>query len=98
LESPQPFNYRNKALYHYDAARAALGLVARHEAQILDVPHCLLNDPCADAVLARVRTLAVTQPALRRVLHQVQVQVGQRTGEVLVALFVRTALTTALQR
>ena len=53
LESPQPFNYRNKVLYHYDAASGALGLVARHAAQILDVPHCLLNDPRADAVLAR---------------------------------------------
>ena len=92
LESPQPFNYRNKVLYHYDAVRGALGLVARHEAQILDVPHCLLNDPRADAVLARVRTLAATEPALRRVLHQVQVQVGQRTGEVLVTIFVRAAL------
>ena len=98
LESPQPFHYRNKVLYHYDAARGALGLVARHKAQILDVPHCLLNDPRADAVLARVRTLAATHPALQRVLHQVQVQVGQRTGEVLVTLFVRATLATALQR
>ena len=96
-ESPQPFHYRNKVLYHYDAARGALGLVARHKAQILDVPHCLLNDPRAEAVLARVRTLAATHPALQRVLHQVQVQVGQRTGEVLVTLFVRAALATTLQ-
>ncbi|HEY5870846.1 MAG TPA: 23S rRNA (uracil(1939)-C(5))-methyltransferase RlmD [Candidatus Tectomicrobia bacterium] len=96
-ESPQPFHYRNKVLYHYDAARGALGLVARHKAQILDIPHCLLNDPRAEAVLARVRTLAATHPALQRVLHQVQVQVGQRTGEVLVTLFVRAALATTLQ-
>ena len=39
-----------------------------------------------------------TQPALRRVLHQVQVQVGQRTGDVLVTVFVRAALAAALQR
>jgi len=31
-------------------------------------------------LLARVRALAAAQPALQRVLHQVQVQVGQRTG------------------
>jgi 23S rRNA (uracil1939-C5)-methyltransferase len=97
-ESPQPFHYRNKVLYHYDAARGALGLVARHKAQILDIPHCLLNDPRADAVLARVRTLAATHPALHRVLHQVQVQLSQRTGEVLVTLLVRATLAIALQR
>ncbi len=98
LESPQPFNYRNKVLYHYDAARGALGLVARCEAHILDVPHCLLNDPRADAVLARLRTLAAKQPAWQRVLHQVQVQVGQRTGDVLVTVFVRATPSAALQR
>jgi tRNA/tmRNA/rRNA uracil-C5-methylase (TrmA/RlmC/RlmD family) len=27
LESPQPFNYRDKVLYHYEAAHVALGLV-----------------------------------------------------------------------
>jgi len=98
LGSPQPFHYRNKALYHYDAARGALGLVARHGSQILDVPHCLINDPRADAVLARLRALAVTQPALQRALHQVQVQVGQRTGDVLVTVFVRAVLSAELQR
>src|SRR5262249_31057118 len=98
LGSPQPFTYRNKVLYHYDAASGALGLVGRHEAQILDVPQCLINDPRADAVLARLRTLLAAQPALRRVVHQVQVQVGQRTGEVLVTVMVRAALATALQR
>ena len=98
LESPQPFHYRNKVLYHYDAARGALGLVARHGSQILDVPHCLINDPRADAVLARLRMLAVTLPALQRALHQVQVQVGQRTGDVLVTVFVRAVLSAELQR
>lgn len=98
LGSPQPFAYRNKVLYHYDAARGALGLMARHGGQVLDVPHCLVNDPRADAVMARLRTLTALQPAWRHVLHQVQVQVGQRTGEVLVTVFVRTALAAALQR
>jgi 23S rRNA (uracil1939-C5)-methyltransferase len=98
LENPQPFHYRNKVLYHYDAASGALGLVVRHGSQILDVPHCLINDPRADAVMARLRTLTATQPALRRVLHQVQIQVGQRTGDVLVTVFVRAALSAALQR
>ncbi len=97
LGSPQPFTYRNKVLYHYDAASGSLGLVGRHGAQILDVPQCLINDPRADAVLARLRTLLAAQPAFRRVVHQVQVQVGQRTGAVLVTVMVRAALTTALQ-
>jgi 23S rRNA (uracil1939-C5)-methyltransferase len=98
LGSPQPFAYRNKVLYHYDAASGSLGLVGRQEAQILDIPHCLINDPRADAVMARLRTLLAAQPALQRVVHQVQVQVGQRTGEVLVTVIVRAALAAAVQR
>ena len=98
LDSAQPFAYRNKVLYHYDAASGALGLVGRQETCILDVPHCLINDPRADAVMARLRTLITTQPALQRVVHQVQVQVGQRTGEVLVTVIVRAALAVTLQR
>ena len=49
-------------------------------------------------MLARVRALAATHPALHRVLHQVQVQLSQRTEEVLVTLFVRAALAAPLQR
>lgn len=98
LESPQPFAYRNKVLYHYDAASGALGLVGRQETRILDVPQCLINDPRADAVLARLRTLIATQPALQRLVHQVQVQVGQRTGEVLVTVMVWAALSATLQQ
>jgi 23S rRNA (uracil1939-C5)-methyltransferase len=98
LESPQPFAYRNKVLYHYDQASAALGLVGRQETQILDVPQCLINDPRADAVMARLRALLAAQPALRRLIHQVQVQVGQRTGEVLVTVIVHAALSAAVQQ
>ena len=98
LDSPQPFAYRNKVLYHYDAASGALGLVGRHETRILDIPQCLINDPRADAVMARLRTLIATQPALQRLVHQVQVQVGQRTGEVLVTVMVWAALSAPLQR
>ena len=97
-ESPQPFGYRNKVLYHYDSARGALGLVARGEGQILDIPHCLINDPRADAIMARMRTLLETYPLLQRALHQVQVQVGQRTGESLVTVFVHTAPPAPLQQ
>ncbi|MBM3226423.1 MAG: 23S rRNA (uracil(1939)-C(5))-methyltransferase RlmD, partial [Candidatus Tectomicrobia bacterium] len=39
-----------------------------------------------------------TLPALQRVLHQVQVQVGQRTGEVLVTLFVHAPLAQTVQQ
>lgn len=98
LESPQPYAYRNKALYHYDPASGALGLVAQHGATILDIAHCLINDPRADAVMARLRTLTATQPVLQQALHQVQVQVGQRTGDVLVTLIVHRHLPTATQR
>lgn len=90
--SPLPFAYRNKVLYHYDSNSGALGLVAREHDRILDVPHCLISDPKADMVMARIRALAARQSALRRSLHQVQVQVGQRTGEVLVTVIVREAL------
>lgn len=98
LDSPQPLAYRNKVLYHYDAASGALGLVGRQERRILDLPQCLVNDPRADAVMVRLRTLIATHPALQRVVHQVQVQVGQRTGEVLVTVMVWAALSATLQR
>jgi 23S rRNA (uracil1939-C5)-methyltransferase len=98
LESPLPFGYRNKILYHYDSQSGALGLVYRAGGQILDVPRCLLSDPRADAIMAQLRALAATEPALRAVLHQVQVQVGQRTAEVLVTVIVRAGLAPRLQQ
>jgi 23S rRNA (uracil1939-C5)-methyltransferase len=98
LGSPQPFAYRNKVLYHYDRNRGALGLVHRHGEAIVDVPQCLISDPRADAVMARMRTLAASQPALRQVLHQVQVQIGQRTEDVLVTVIVHGELAHAVQR
>lgn len=98
LGSPQPFAYRNKVLYHYDRTSGALGLINRHSERPLDIPQCLISAPRADAVMARMRSLAATQPALRGVLHQVQVQVGQRTGDVLVTVIVRDKLTAAMQQ
>lgn len=89
LASPRPFGYRNKALYHYDAARNALGLIELGKSAVLDVPQCRIGDARIDAVMARVRGLAKQEAALRRALHQVQVQVGQRTGEILVTVIVR---------
>ena len=97
LASPQPFAYRNKALYHYDADSNALGLIERGKSAVLDVPQCPIGDPRIDVVMARVRRLAGQEPALRRVLHQVQVQVGQRTGEVLVTVIVRGETPTRVQ-
>ena len=94
LASPQPFAYRNKAIYHYDATRGALGLIERGKSAVLDVPQCRIGDARIDAVMARVRGLAGREPALRRVLHQVQVQVGQRTAEVLVTVIVRGEMPT----
>lgn len=88
LGSPRPFAYRNKVLYHYDRTSGALGLVSRQGQQILDVPGCLISAPRADAIMGRVRDLAAACPALRQTLHQVQVQVGQRTGDVLVTVIV----------
>ncbi|MGE3536462.1 MAG: 23S rRNA (uracil(1939)-C(5))-methyltransferase RlmD [Candidatus Tectimicrobiota bacterium] len=96
LPSPLPYAYRNKVLYHYTARSGALGLVARSGAGILDIPQCLLNDTQADAVLAQVRALAASQPELRQALHQVQVQLGQRSAEILLTLIVRQALSPAL--
>lgn len=92
LASPQPFGYRNKALYHYDPSSNALGLIERGQSVVLDVPQCRIGDARVDAVMARVRGLARQEPTLRRGLHQVQVQVGQRTGEVLVTVIVREEL------
>lgn len=98
LGSPQPFGYRNKALYHFDAASNALGLIERGKSAVLDVPHCLIGDARIDAVMARLRGLAAQEPSLPRVLHQVQVQVGQRTGEVLVTVIVRGEVPERVQR
>ena len=97
LASPQPFGYRNKALYHFDPASNALGLIERGKSAVLDVPQCRIGDARIDAVMARVRGLAGQEPALRRLLHQVQVQVGQRTGEVLVTVIVRGELPERVQ-
>lgn len=96
LASPLPYAYRNKVLYHYDAATGALGLVARGVRGILDVPQCLLNDPRADAILARVRTLVASRPELQQALHQVQVQVAQRTAEALLTVIVHQPLSPPL--
>ena len=98
LGSPNAFAYRNKVLYHYDRQQRTLGLVDRHGARILDIPRCLISDPRADAVMARIRALLAEQPALAQVLRQVQVQVGQRTAEVLVTVIVSTALSAPMQQ
>jgi len=98
LGSPAPFAYRNKVVYHYDAERAALGMVERGSQRILDIPNCLITDPRANAVLDRIRTVAASQPAFQQTLKHVQVQVGQRTGEVLVTVIVAVPLTTPVQQ
>jgi 23S rRNA (uracil1939-C5)-methyltransferase len=48
--------------------------------------------------MARIRALARTQAALHEVLCQVQVQVGQRTAEVLVTVIVDAVLPTCVQQ
>jgi 23S rRNA (uracil1939-C5)-methyltransferase len=88
LGSPLPFAYRNKVLYHYDRTTNALGLVSRQGHHVLDVPRCLISPPRADTIMARIRGLAAACPALGQILHQVQVQLGQRTGEALVTVIV----------
>ena len=98
LASPQPLGYRNKALYHFDAASGALGLIERGRSAVLDVPQCLIGDPRIDVVMQRIRELAAGDEGLRRLLHQVQVQVGQRTGEVLVTMIVRGDLAEPARR
>jgi 23S rRNA (uracil1939-C5)-methyltransferase len=97
LGSPLPFAYRNKVIYHYDRQGGALGLIGRQDQHIVDVPRCLISDPRADTIMAQIRTLTATQPALRHALHQVQVQVGQRTAEVLVTVIVHAPLPGSLQ-
>ena len=89
LASPQPFGYRNKALYHFDAASGALGLIERGRSAVLDLPRCHIGDAQIDVVMQRIRDLASRDQAFRQVLHQVQVQVGQRTGEALVTVIVQ---------
>jgi len=97
LGSPLPFAYRNKVVYHYDRQRQTLGLIDRKREGILDIPHCRISDPHTDTVMARLRSLAAAQPLLGKTLQHVQVQVGQRTSEVLVTVIVDTALPVALQ-
>ncbi|ETX04208.1 23S rRNA (uracil(1939)-C(5))-methyltransferase RlmD [Candidatus Entotheonella palauensis] len=98
LGSPVPFAYRNKVVYHYDPTSGALGMVERSGQRILDIPNCLITDPRANAVLERIRTFAAAQPALQQTLKHVQVQVGQRTGEILVTVIVAAPLTAPIQR
>ena len=89
LASPHPFGYRNKALYHFEPTSGALGLIERGSSAVLDVPQCRIGDAGIDAVMQRIRDLAARDRSLGQVLHQVQVQVGQRTGEVLVTVIVQ---------
>ena len=98
LSSPHALGYRNKVLYHYDRQHKHLGLVSRHSGHILDLQTCLISDTRADVVMAKIRELAVAQPALHSVLHQVQVQVGQRTAEVLVTVIVEAAPPSSIQQ
>ncbi len=98
LGSPVPFAYRNKVVYHYDAERGALGMVERGERRILDIPTCLITDPRANMTLERIRAVAAAQPALHHTLKHVQVQVGQRTGDVLVTVIVAAPLTPSVQQ
>ena len=98
LASPKPFGYRNKALYHFDATSGALGLIERGRSTALDVPQCLIGDAQIDVMMQRIRDLANRDPALRRVLHQVQVQVGQRTGQALVTVIVQGDVPEQTQR
>ena len=98
LASRNPFGYRNKALYHFDAASGALGLIERGRSAVLDVPQCRIGDARIDAVMQRVRDLAARQAGLRRALHQVQVQVGQRTGEALVTVVVKEDVSEQTQK
>ena len=98
LGSARPFGYRNKVLYHYDRARGVLGLMGRHENRIVDTPRCLISDPRADMIMARIRALAAILPSLRPILHQVQVQVGQRTGDCLVTVIADEKPALAIQQ
>jgi 23S rRNA (uracil1939-C5)-methyltransferase len=98
LGSARPFGYRNKILYHYDSTRGVLGLMDRQGHRILDTPRCLISDPQADVIMARIRALAAALPALRPILHQVQVQVGQRTGGCLVTIMVHAKPAVAIQQ
>jgi 23S rRNA (uracil1939-C5)-methyltransferase len=98
LGCPKPFGYRNKVLYHYDLQRHALGLVRRSGDGIIDVPECRISDPRANTIMQRLRKLAASQPALHQTLRHVQIQVGQRTGEVLVTVIVCTALPAHVQQ
>ena len=98
LGSPAPFAYRNKVVYHYDAESGALGMVERGGQRVLDIPNCLITDPRANAVLHRIRTVAAAQPVLQQTLKHVQVQVGQRTGEILVTVIVAAPLSAPVQQ
>ena len=64
------------------------GLIERGRPAVLDVPQCLIGNAHIDAVMQRIRDLAGQDQVLRHVLHQVQVQVGERTGETLVTVIV----------
>ena len=97
LGCPKPFGYRNKVLYHYDRQKHALGLVQRRGDSIIDLPECRISDPRANTVMHRLRALAAAQPTLHQTLRHVQVQVGQRTGEVLVTVIVCAAIPAQVQ-
>lgn len=60
LSSPQPYGYRNKAVYHCALTEdpdLTVGLVGRQKDKIIDIDHCLLQTPGSNAILRKLKSI-----------------------------------------
>lgn len=63
LSAPQPLGYRRKNTYVFKAVKRDIlaGFYAGHSKRLLDIKHCLIQDPRADAIFTTLKSLMKAQ-------------------------------------
>lgn len=63
LSAPQSLGYRRKNTYVFKAVKRDIlaGFYAGHSKRLLDIKHCLIQDPRADAIFTTLKSLMKTQ-------------------------------------
>ena len=105
LEMSDPTHYRNKvnAAFGRDKkGRVISGVYAAGTHRIIPVDHCMIEDECADAIIATIRTLArdfklkiYDEDTGYGLLRHVMVRRAHATGEVMVVLVLSSPILPA---
>ena len=56
VPSPNPLQYRTRALWHVDTRAGKMGYYKRNSHDVVDIDHCPILDPALDATLQRFRS------------------------------------------